>query len=118
MQEAPAYLPTEAMERQGNLEKERKAILPDLVKKVTQDYMLLESMPKKGNIIVNPTGKTKEPELFRVKKIGPGHYEAGTLIPPNAKIGDIVFIIGPQADISVDGREYKFGRARDVVAIF
>lgn len=112
------YVPKELIERQQVADKEKVSVLPDKVKQITHDYMLIEKLPQKGNIIVNSGGKTKEPELYRVKKIGPGHYEHGKLIIPTVKTHDIVFIIGPNAEIEVEGRNYQFARARDVVAVF
>lgn len=110
-------VPKEMIERQATQE-ERQASLPRLVKKVTQDYMLIEKLPKESAIIITADEKTKEPELYRVKEVGPGHYDFGKFIEPSVKKGDVVFIMGPSAVIKVKDRVYQFARCRDVVAFF
>lgn len=110
-------VPREMIERQAK-EDDKQSILPNLVKKVMQDYMLIEKLPKETSIILAIEEKVKEPELYRVRKIGPGHYEFGKLVEPTIKEYDIVFIMGPSAVIKYKEKVYAFARARDVVATF
>lgn len=100
-------------------EEDRQATLPSLVKKVIHDYMRIEKIPKETSIILSiEKDKAKEPELYRIKDIGPGHWEFGKFIETTLKVGDVVFIMGPSAAIDYKGKIYQFARARDVVAIF
>lgn len=112
------YVPKEMIERQTEVE-DKQAILPSLVKKLSMDYMLIEKLPKETVLIITTENeKAKEPELYKVKKIGPGYWDFGKFIEPTVREHDLVFIMGPSAVIKYKDKIYQFARARDVVAIF
>ena len=70
-----------------------------------------------GSIIIPDMGKER-PEMGEVIAIGPGRLsEFGTLVPVNAKVGDIVLIpkIG-SLRIDFEGEEFYIVQDREILA--
>ena len=78
----------------------------------------LESETMKGGIIIPDTAKEK-PQQGKIVAVGPGKTnDAGSLIKPEVKKGDVV-LYGKYSgtEVSVEGDDYLILRESDVLAI-
>lgn len=78
----------------------------------------IEADTKKQGLLYVPDTASGVFKKGKVVAVGSGHYEQGSLIPVEAKVGDVVFFIDHAvAEISQDGKKLSIVPETSVIAI-
>lgn len=95
---------------------EKTSILP------LRDRVVVAPLPKDevtlSGILIPDSAKQDKPEQGTVIAVGPGAYEAGTLVPMTLTIGDtVLFSKYGYKEVKVDGKEYFILSESEVLAV-
>lgn len=95
---------------------EQTSILP------LRDRVVVAPLPKDevtlSGILIPDSAKQDKPEQGTVIAVGPGAYDAGTLVPMTLKVGDIIlFSKYGYKEVKVGGKEYFILSESEVLAV-
>lgn len=95
---------------------EKTSILP------LRDRVVVAPLPKDevtlSGILIPDSAKQDKPEQGTVIAVGPGAYEAGTLVPMTLTVGDtVLFSKYGYKEVKVDGKEYFILSESEVLAV-
>ena len=90
-----------------------------------KDWMILEEIKQKAGSLIVPDSVKRDqkggfPSLFKIEQMGPGWWERGMFFKSEdyVKIGQTIVLEGIDcARFTVQGKEYKAGRVREVALI-
>lgn len=90
--------------------------------KPLRDRIVVAPLPKDevtlSGILIPDSAKQDKPEQGIVVAVGPGSYEAGSLIPMTVKVGDtVLFSKYGYKDVKVEGKEYFILSESEVLAV-